>query len=607
MPHKWITVFATIAVVGCSSQTDSFAPLAADERDPQVAVPPIGGGSIEFAWNGQSVVASDADHDSVWLLEQGHTQQVLKLDAASRPGRVAQLTDELFGVLLEGSGEVAQIHTGWRSVLGMLPTCSEPRGIARVPDEKESLQRARFWVACADGRVLEQAAEGGDVVRSVQLEPGLRDVVFSGEHAYVSVFRTAEVYVLGHDMGVRAKLVPDTPERAGAASAWRMRAAEDASVLLTHHVVQADVVARQSDPTPQYHSRSCATHPVNSALTVMRHGKVAHTRVLDIPALPLDTIDHGEERFILASGNRNAASVFRFDSEPWKPASNQIVECIQPRPLSIRSSVEDVGGRWIGMARFGATIAIQTRNPWRIVIAQYQEAAEAQRSLVDAPRLDLATSKDFYQGGILDLGHEDFHTDTGFGLTCASCHPNGGDDGVAWEFVTGEIRRTQDLRGGLLDTAPFHWQGEHRDMEELVQETFFERMGGSVARHGNLLDVDDWLDRLAMPPSFAVAGDEQAVARGKALFERSAVGCASCHSGERFTNNATVDVGTGGAFQVPSLVGLSHRPPYMHDGCAKTLMARFTDERCGGGDLHGQTSHLSQSELQALVAYLSTL
>jgi len=34
------------------------------------------------------------------------------------------------------------------------------------------------------------------------------------------------------------------------------------------------------------------------------------------------------------------------------------------------------------------------------------------------------------------------------------------------------------------------------------------------------------------------------------------------------TNNQSADVGTGGTFQVPSLVDLAHRAPYMHDGCA---------------------------------------
>ena len=71
------------------------------------------------------------------------------------------------------------------------------------------------------------------------------------------------------------------------------------------------------------------------------------------------------------------------------------------------------------------------------------------------------------------------------------------------------------------------------------------------------------------------------------------------------TDNATVDVGLGGAFQVPTLVGVVLRDPYMSNGCAATLSDRFGP--CGGGDKHGHTSQLSASDIADLVAYLKTL
>jgi hypothetical protein len=71
------------------------------------------------------------------------------------------------------------------------------------------------------------------------------------------------------------------------------------------------------------------------------------------------------------------------------------------------------------------------------------------------------------------------------------------------------------------------------------------------------------------------------------------------------TNNTTVDVGTGAAFQVPSLIGLAYRAPFLHHGCAPTIEDRFGD--CGGGDKHGKTSMLTTSERADLVAYLKSL
>lgn len=57
--------------------------------------------------------------------------------------------------------------------------------------------------------------------------------------------------------------------------------------------------------------------------------------------------------------------------------------------------------------------------------------------------------------------------------------------------------------------------------------------------------------------------------------------------------------------QTPSLLGVSARPPYLHDGCAPTLADRFGP--CGGGDQHGKTSALGAADLDALIAYLETL
>ena len=57
--------------------------------------------------------------------------------------------------------------------------------------------------------------------------------------------------------------------------------------------------------------------------------------------------------------------------------------------------------------------------------------------------------------------------------------------------------------------------------------------------------------------------------------------------------------------QVPSLLGLAVRAPYMHDGCAETLRDRF--DACGGGEAHGHTAHLSEQQLSDLIAFLASI
>jgi cytochrome c peroxidase len=58
--------------------------------------------------------------------------------------------------------------------------------------------------------------------------------------------------------------------------------------------------------------------------------------------------------------------------------------------------------------------------------------------------------------------------------------------------------------------------------------------------------------------------------------------------------------------QVPSLIGVAYRAPFIHTGCAATLRDRF-DPSCGGGDKHGHTSQLDGGQIDDLVAYLETL
>jgi mono/diheme cytochrome c family protein len=188
-------------------------------------------------------------------------------------------------------------------------------------------------------------------------------------------------------------------------------------------------------------------------------------------------------------------------------------------------------------------------------------------------------------------------------VACASCHPEGREDGRVWHFDLGD-RRTQSVSGGVLGTIPLHWGGDLPDMNALIQETLVNRMLGETPSDARVASLSTWLDQLPEPQA-APEQDADAVERGRALFE-GAANCSGCHAGEALTNDATVDVGTGGRFQVPSLLGVSARAPFLHDGAAQTLTDRF-NPAIGGGDLHGHTSQLDEAQISDLVAYLETL
>jgi hypothetical protein len=204
-------------------------------------------------------------------------------------------------------------------------------------------------------------------------------------------------------------------------------------------------------------------------------------------------------------------------------------------------------------------------------------------------------------GAHADDGLRLFHASSPSGVACATCHPGGRDDAHTWDFEEMGPRRTQALNGGLVATAPFHWDGTLPDLGALFVETGVTRMGHAPRSPAEVDALAAWLDQL--PLSASEVSDPVAVAAGETAF--TVAGCAECHPPPFYTDNRTVDVGTGGSFQVPSLRGVSRRLPLMHDGCAATLADRF-DETCGG-DAHGQTASLSANELADLIVFLESL
>src|SRR5262249_29144407 len=138
----------------------------------------------------------------------------------------------------------------------------------------------------------------------------------------------------------------------------------------------------------------------------------------------------------------------------------------------------------------------------------------------------------------------------------------------------------------------------------IMGEVFTKRMGGPEPGPAAVKAISRWVGSIPAPPPVRDPED-RAVARGKAIFENPDVGCQACHSGDHFTNNQNASIGKGESLQVPTLIGVGWRAPYMHDGCAATLEDRF-DPSCGGLQ-HGNTSSLSRDQISDLIAYLQSL
>ena len=245
----------------------------------------------------------------------------------------------------------------------------------------------------------------------------------------------------------------------------------------------------------------------------------------------------------------------------------------------------------------GQVVAV-AYDPRGNVVVQSREPATLQILTQRVEPVVLSTDSRFDAGQLL------FHTATSNQIACVSCHPEGGEDGRVWQFQGLGQRRTQSLRGGIMDTAPFHWSGDEADFAAIMTDVFQGRMGGGAVDAAGLAALGRWLAQIPTIPVSHWA-DDATIARGKTVF--SSVGCAACHAGPDFTNGMNVDVGTGDLFQVPQLHGLGFRAPYMHNGCAATLKERFMPGSCGGDMRHGFAAALSNEQVSELIAYLDTL
>ncbi|HZO16765.1 MAG TPA: hypothetical protein VFB62_25990, partial [Polyangiaceae bacterium] len=121
------------------------------------------------------------------------------------------------------------------------------------------------------------------------------------------------------------------------------------------------------------------------------------------------------------------------------------------------------------------------------------------------------------------------------GRACASCHPDGRDDGLVWATPNG-ARRTKMLAGMLAHTAPYSWDGNAHELRDHVTETFKRLNGVGGLRSVELRALMAYVQSLAPPSVNAAKGDVQ-VERGAEIFASKQAGCTGCHNGTLYTDN----------------------------------------------------------------------
>jgi len=579
---------------------------------------PISGGNMIITRDGASAVIADPDRDRVMIVDlvTGDAKQ-LPLTPGDEPGRLVEDGAGRIHVALRRGGALLTISGG--AITDRRAVCGEPRGLAW--DSAHDL----IHVACTGGELVSLPAAGGGATRALRLDRDLRDVIVQGDTLLVTRFRTAELLTVDAAGAVTSRVTPPNVKRpmpcqgdcfgepgsggigsgsdtsqpmvdAAAAVAWRAVALPDGRTLMVHQrQLQATLTTTHGG-----YSGTCGQGPVEDAYTLVGAPGTAPIAIAPFAtgALPVDlAVDPTGTRIAVVSAGMQRVTLADYRSltrtDDDQCGDNGVAGTAFNDQLGAPTSVafDPSSNLYVYYPELPALV--EHGNPDRWISLPGPFGYDSGRALFHtSAALTSNTIDTGINDGFFGIGGSD--------LACASCHPEGRDDGRVWTFESEGQRRTQSLAGGILARAPYHWAGDEADLPTLMDDVFTNRMAGDKVTRSQHLSLGRWLDRVPAPVA-PPSADPAAATRGSAVF---ASACVGCHSGPLYTTKAIVDVGTGGAFKVPSLLGIGNRAPYLHDGCAATLADRFGP--CGG-NAHGNVADLGPAQIADLVAYLETL
>jgi mono/diheme cytochrome c family protein len=564
---------AGLIITRTSTSTSTPEPAFGDVVVQQSPPPPISGGTLTIAQDGRTAVAADPDRDAVYVvdLKAEELRLIVPVPAHSEPGRVAIEGNRAY-VALRAADAVAVIDLTFGTLVTR-PVCRAPRGITNGPDP------GTVFVACAGGDLVTLDVDANVIRSCTHLDRDLRDVIAQPDgRVHVTTFRNAKMQVID-TTGAK----PPSSDYSFGSLAWRAVAMPGGDIVVVSQQpsdkppVPAIPAYYGVAATPGVKPGDCTAQSVmQTRLTIAGLGTVK----LPTAVLPVDVAANDTTVAVIAAGNA------------FMPGRRQVYAMSVRSVLGQKNAcVEAVHGTVPGQAVAAAfdgrgRLIVQTREPAALHIM-------ADNNTAPVRAIELSHESR------LDTGHAIFHSATGSFVACASCHAEGNDDGRVWDLDGAGPRRTPALNGTLAGTAPYHWLGDVSDIPALVDSVFVGRMSGPSLAPEQSDALQGWLFKLPAPAPVRERDEQSDL--GAVIFEQR---CSGCHSGELFTNNGTYDVGTGGSFQVPSLLGVGWRAPFLHDGCANTLEERFSP-RCGA-NTHGG-SGLTENSIANVSAYLETL
>ena len=604
---------------GASTTSPAFEEeVVMDDRALQLAETaplPVMGGTLHATANGRWIIATDPDRDQIHVIDvhQGVQSHYIELDPGTQPWRIAEDSTGKLHIVLRGDGGVASMLPEDTQVQLTSSLCPQPRGIA-IDDGDD------VWVACAGGELV--TVRNGFITAREDAPVDVRDIWFDEGERWVSTFRDARVHGPdGESYGLpnlaRTGSFIFDADTLHPSVAWRTRPLPGGGYVMVHQLASDRLLQLSTDGADDgpvatsgfgggfddgigggsgfvesrgdYGAVPETGGPVDvppcmgivtTAVTIGdRHGDMITTGPIAKGIGAVDVaVDGTKSRVAIVSAAGNFEGEHRVivlsthhlrDPQADRCQDQHWLQKVPGQPVAV---VFDQTGR----------LYVQMSEPSQIVRYDIDGDGQTRIGLTGQSRAD--------------TGHTLFHELGNAGISCASCHPEGADDGRVWSFAPIGPRHTPALNVGLAGTEPLHWQGDLPDFASLVDEVMVRRMG----LRGQSPERADALQRYVY--AFATGPARRhappTVARGAEAY--ASLGCGSCHGRGAQT---PADFGFGVMLQSPPLAGVGLHPPYMHDGRAATLREAVID-------MIGRTAPgvvVEDGVVEDLVAYLETL
>jgi mono/diheme cytochrome c family protein len=614
----------------------AFDPLADARAGSTVALARLDGKALAFV--------ADSDDDALHAIDLASRTELASTALGATPAQIVVGRGRVYAALRDAAAVAVLEPTGSADgslvEVGRMTTAEEPIGLALTPDGGTLL------VASGWGRALEgfSTTTLGKTM-SVDLPREPRAVVTSsdGKKAFVS-----------HAVGAVMSVV-DLAAANGRAIA--LRGSEDP--LFARHpfrcVLPMRIDFKIADPSPDaapaMHPRSACQGFSLATITVgtSEHVLAPEVMVSTGPALmvsggygsseedgaPPETADVGVVDAATSTALPESLHIGgpNFDQRRFLGAA-----CLLPRAAAVDAArgalfvacagsdrlIEydatkpNPGGyerrRWtVGAGASGVAVDADASNAivWSqfdrsVTFASLAKGSKETDRVTLAPRAAASAEDAFNHGRSLFHAVGDARVSSD-GRACASCHPDGRDDGLVWSSPEGP-RQTPMLAGRLVHTAPYGWTGSRDTIAGHMHDTM-SRLHGKGLPDADVDAIATYITTLKTPTVAPHAADAD-VARGRAVFLSEETHCVQCHIPDgTFTDGQRHDVGSASpsdrarAFDTPSLRFVGGTAPYFHDGRYATLRELFaaTDGKMGN------TKQLSDADVGALQAYLETL